>query len=277
MSKLIVVSLIGVPASGKTSFGKKLMQWSTSEKIDFGVVHISFDDTMQIDYQTLNDGDYRKSRMRVLIELEKLLESLKEHGEITESVQLKITSNLKSQNLIIIDDTMHYRSMRRQIRALCRRVECEYFQIFFDLPLSLAIARNAARANQVPESVVKKLFEIMEKPQNERTIWIDQTTTDDELKDKIINRMKNPENLIIAVNSKTPQEQSLIHQADLMTRKLLNIKIKSLIVDGKELSIVSQHLNQARKKFIEDLRQGRVYADDVESLELMFESCLKLN
>lgn len=270
-NKLIVVSLIGIPASGKTSLGHKLLDWSVRGDVECGILLISFDDNMEMNYDKIADGDYKVARMNLLGEIEKLLEELKSNGTCQKST-LKFTANLKSTNLIVLDDTMHYRSMRQQIRALCRRVECEYFQVYLDHPLELAIQRNSMRKNRVPELVIEKLSKIIEKPQNDRTILICETTSDDDLKTQLADRLTSPENLQVFV--KTPKEQSLIHQVDLTTRKLLNAKIKSFTAD-QDIPAISQHLNRIRKIFINDLRSAKIYAEDLDTAILLFESCIK--
>lgn len=271
MSKLIVVSLIGIPASGKTSLGHKLLDWSVREEVECGIVLISFDDNMQMNYDEIADGDYKVARIRLMRDIEKLLKVLNVSGTCEKST-LKFKANLKSTNLIILDDTMHYRSMRQQTRALCRRVECEHFQVYLDCPLELAMQRNVMRKNQIPELVIEKLSNIIEKPQNDRTILISETTSDDDLKTQLEDRLTSPENLQVFV--KTPQEQSLIHQVDLTTRKLLNGKIKSLTA-GQDISTISQHLNRIRKNFINDLRSAKIYAEDLDTAIFIFESCIK--
>jgi tRNA uridine 5-carbamoylmethylation protein Kti12 len=269
MNKFIVISLIGIPASGKTSLAKKIVEWSKNDMIESGVVRISFDDHLNLNYGELSEGDYKKSREELLWKIEKLVK-----GEVT-NFNIQYLKQYVS-NLIIIDDTMHFRSMRQRIRALSRICNCEYFQIFIECQLEVALMRNSQRDCKVPSSVITKLNEILEKPINPRTIKVDLTTTDEELLTLLRDRIKSPENLEIFVREKLQQQQSLIHEADLITRKQLSAKILSL-KSHPNLSKISADLNRKRKQFLDDLRTMKTYADDVDSSQSLFEKYLILS
>jgi tRNA uridine 5-carbamoylmethylation protein Kti12 len=75
--------------------------------------------------------------------------------------------------LVILDDTMHLRSMRRECWQLARAVSSAYVQICVVCSLKQALNRNAQRplASQIPEHVIAKAATSFEDPQNSSCEW----------------------------------------------------------------------------------------------------------
>jgi len=78
--------------------------------------------------------------------------------------------------VVLVDDTMHYRSMRREVQRIAGRCEAAYLQVFVDAPLDVALARNAQRRSRpvggssslprsaLPDAVVARAFSALERP-----------------------------------------------------------------------------------------------------------------
>lgn len=271
--QVIAVSLIGIPASGKTTLAQRLIELSRKCSLDVSIVVISFDDYIQIDYSDATQGDYKRMREELLTKIENLIMTLKktdrwEDVKLLDSTKLKLKPNRPV--LVIFDDNMYFRSMRQKVRAICRKTQCDYFQIFVKTTLSEAILRNESRKAQVPEEVIRKMFEKLETPQNSRTIELEAEIEDDLLLLMIKERIGNPENLELPPPPQELQLQSLIHEADIQTRKELTNKIKDLKASGANIAQVCLELNRKRKEFLDDLRAQKLNPPDTDSLRAAF-------
>lgn len=283
MKKLIAVSLIGIPASGKTCLAHKLVEISRNQQLDASVIVISFDDFIKINFSEITTGDYKQSREQLLQKIENLIKMLRDYNEdcwldklTTSQLQLESRSfNIApgcATSLIILDDNMHYRSMRQRIRSICRNMNCAHFQIFIECQLDSAIQRNRNRSSPVPESIIKEMFQKIEAPQNPCTINITYESSDDDLLDMINDRIKCSEDLEEQLSF--PQQQSLLHEIDIITRKELNARIKAL-KPCEYISSTCEILNGKRKEFLENLRTQRLSnTADVESLREAFQRYL---
>lgn len=270
--RLIVVSLIGVPASGKTTFAHNLVEMSKEESLPVGVITISFDDNVKMDFSDIAEGDYKRQREELLLKIEELIHGVN-INRWSEIQGLKFNHNMKLHQpiLIVIDDNMFYRSMRQRVRAMCRKLQCDHFQIFLDTPLAIAVRRNINRDLSVPESIVVKMFNQLETPTNPRTIKISGNIKNDDLLLMLNDRIANPEKLEEPTEQqKIQQLQSLIHEMDLITRKELRVKIQSLKTK-ENLATTCATLNQKRKEFLDNLRsQNLENSADLDLLRKAF-------
>lgn len=279
--QLIAVNLIGIPASGKTTLGLKLVELSKKNLLGSGVIVLSFDEFIKIDFISIKEtGVYKKCREKLLENIEGLIKRLHESDQgrwneiLSSNQELKIDQShyhieLDAPTLIIFDDNMQFRSMRQRVRAMSRTFQCQHFQMFVKSTLEDAKNRNSLRANPVPESVIEKMFHNLEEPANPRTIFIDRILTDAELLSKLHDRIENPEKEQVEEPKSPQQQQSLIHEIDIFTRKEISSRIKD-IKGKKDFSKCCETLNRKRKEFLEDLGKQNLDAIDVESLRAAF-------
>lgn len=275
MNRLIVVSLIGLPAAGKSSLAHNLLDMSRSKFLKSSVVVISFDD--YINFGEL--ADYKHQREALLDQIESLLLHLNESecnwGNILTTHQLKISQsafNLTEHcvTLIVLDDNFYFRSMRQRVRAMCRNMHCQHFQIFVKSSLYNAVQHNLRRSNSVPEAIIKKMHQQLEEPVNPRTIIYERSLAVHALIEMLHDRIKDPERNVEQQDQRDIQIQSAIHQLDIITRKELSSKIQSL-QSTENFSAVCKTLNERRKIFLEDLRTKQLESADVESLRAAFQ------
>lgn len=275
MNRLIVVSLIGLPAAGKSSLAHKLVDMSRRKLLQSSVVVISFDDYINLDEL----GDYKHQREALLGQIESLLlhliESVGHWGSILSTHQLMIPQtgyNLTAHcvTLIVLDDNFYFRSMRQRVRAMCRNIHCPHFQIFVKSSLDDAIQNNLRRSNLVPEAIIKKMHLQLEEPVNPRTIIYERSLEDHDLLEMLHDRIKDPERNDEQEDQRDIQIQSAIHELDIITRKELSSKIQSLR-STENFSAICKTLNERRKMFLEDLRTKQLESADVESLRVAFQ------
>jgi tRNA uridine 5-carbamoylmethylation protein Kti12 len=282
--RFIIVSLIGIPASGKSTISMKIHKLSKENLLNTNVIVLNFDELIRIDFANITDGDYKKSREVCFIKIENLIGKLKTETfsnwmKIIASDELKIPQNsisLSSENpvtMLIIDDNMYYRSMRQRARQICRACDCKHFQIFMKSSLADAIARNSKRCSNVENSVIEKMFNDLEVPENTRTIFVEiENFNEEKFQAELKDRIDNPE-VLTEEHQKEPQEQSIIHEMDLVTRKEIGSKMQEVkgTVNKKEYS---EKLNLMRKKFMEDVKSGNLTFATVEDLKIGFRKLL---
>lgn len=275
--KLIAVSLIGIPASGKTTLAHKIFEMSTMNSLNAGVIIISFDIYININFSEITEGEYKLQRETLISKTKDLMKLLTENeqhrwSEILTSHELKVhyhNIKLNYPTLVLLDDNMYYRSMRQRVRAICKSLQCQHFQIFFKSSLQEARERNQQRSTQVPDSIIVKMIDLLEPPTNPRTIIINSSLIDDATVLAMLeDRISNPEAVEVS-QPKISQHQSMIHEMDLITRKVLGMRIERLTTKDN----ITKHcetLNRKRKEFLEDLRSQNLDAADLESLRAAF-------
>jgi len=77
-----------------------------------------------------------------------------------------LEQQLEQNQVVVVDDTMHLRSMRREVYALGRARGVPVVVIWLRAPLALALARNSTRvpAYQVEESAIGRIHTALEPP-----------------------------------------------------------------------------------------------------------------
>jgi len=268
--QLIAVSLIGVPASGKTTFARKLLEMSKIDSLHAGVIVISFDDYIRMDFDEVVEGDYKRRREGLMMKIEDLIKNLRSNEHDRWPHDLKPEYNIKPDfpTLLIFDDNNYFRSMRQQVRALCRSHQCDHFQVFFPTKLDDALKNNRLRPSSVPESVIEKMFNAIEAPTNPRTVCM--PLEDCALLQVLHDRIADPENLEApTLPPKSPKQQSLIHEADIITRRELKTRIEASR-SSSNFSNTCTILNRKRKEFLDTLRTQKVEFADADSLRAAF-------
>lgn len=276
--KMFVASLIGIPASFKTTLARRILTMSMQKVLkSVNVVVVSFDDMIKIDFTSLADGDYKQRREEFFNKLEKLLCKFKDDQEILSSEIPSDSFHVTPENtstLFILDDNMYLRSMRQRSRKLCKNCNCEHFQIFMKCSLETALKRNSQRINSVDKLVIEKMFNDLEIPSNSRTITIDEAPIfdDADLLRDLNDRLSIPETLT-EEPQKIAQDQSIIHEMDLITRKELSLKIQEL-KSTVDMNRISLKFNAMRKQFMDDVRDEKLKFASAEELKIAFRNLL---
>lgn len=275
--KLFVVSLVGIPASGKSTLARRIVRMSREGALAVNAVVVSFDNLMRIDFASLSDGDYKQIREEFFNKLEELLLKFKDNSEILSTEIPPDSFHVAPANtstLFILDDNMYLRSMRQRSRKMCRNCKCDHFQVFVECPLEVALERNPKRINSVDSLVIEKMFNDLEVPSNPRTITItiEAPIADVDLLSDLNDRMSIPETLTEEPH-KVAQNQSIIHEMDLITRKELSLKIQEL-KSTDNLNRISLKFNAMRKQFMDDVRSERLNFSNLEDLRSSFRSFL---
>jgi tRNA uridine 5-carbamoylmethylation protein Kti12 len=284
--KFIIVSLIGIPASGKSSLSHVISRMSAENSLNANVITLNFDELLEIDFGRISDGDYKKSRENLIARIEAMIRSLTSEPETSKwaplIAKLRVPSKFitisgpgNPHTLVILDDNNYYRSMRQRARQLSKNCKCEHFQIFAKSAASDAIERNKRRESAVDVAVIEKMFNDMETPINARTISVEIERLDEEaFLCQLRDRIERPEELTEEACVRVPQDQSIVHEVDLMTRKEVGELIKEGGGDGN-LRDISSRLSEKRKEFMNDVRSGKMELSDVDTMRMAFRKFIK--
>ena len=132
-----LICLVGLPASGKTTFAYHLK--GTIEKIieNFNVIIIDPDKIR--DQLSPNKFDHSKEQI------------------VREKNFKAINTSLKDNNIVISDDLNYYSSMRHDLKEIADRLDIKFFIIHIATPLKTCLNWNKKRGKPIPNRVIKKV------------------------------------------------------------------------------------------------------------------------
>ncbi|XP_013117133.2 L-seryl-tRNA(Sec) kinase [Stomoxys calcitrans] len=267
MEQICIVALIGLPAAGKTSFSKLLLE---TENVPFSILHICFDNFLKCSDD--NATSYRLQREEVLKFLADTIESLKNINELVANIpNLKYCSYRdcgSRQLLIVCDDNNYYASMRYKLFQIARKFCISYGQIYFECNLATTMERNASRdaSVRIPENVFHKMVLNLECPDVQKNYWEENTFTlhtEDCLKQQFIfsniirflNKLfDNPLKPTEANSKHAPTKQSLVHDLDLVMRKRIGSSVNAIAKCNK--GRLAFELNNKRKEILKEFQDN---------------------
>lgn len=285
MNKICLTVLVGIPGAGKTTFCQKFSAYLVEKSSAVGLIPICFDKFIKLDSSfDLESGCFKAKRRELLNCLEKLIEGVKFSDQecidrVNEDLFEKFNANIprdldltanEKLYAILIDDNMYYRSMRYEVFTMARKQGTGYVQMFFNVSLPEAKARNAARPNPIAEEIISRMWIKLERPNVSFYKW-ERNTLEllgnlgefARLEQAIIDCGSNPEKPPEANAEKQPIEQSVVHKLDLLLRKAVGdvMKDRKKIVDDQELKLLSNHLSARKQVVLDEFRAGLLEID----------------
>lgn len=243
----LLVVLCGLPGSGKTTIASGLAK--TAQANGFSVRLIHFDDALRDSCEGFDPKTWKETRTRCMKEAEEAL---------------------RSNNIVILDDTMHYHSMRIQCWKMARRYGACYAQIYMDCGFDVCCERNARRKEitRVPEHVMDRMKQVFEPPRvassrypwDERTCVVPrhQKSIDDVWTD-VLDSWNAPAPPLreaeIESAMKRSTHESWLHQLDIVTRKILG-QYLSTVEEGTRKRFYAESMNKERKLLLASSRQS---------------------
>jgi len=134
-----LICLTGLPASGKTTFAKKLKSIIIKEQDKFGVEIIDPD----VIRSAIIEGSFDPEKEE-LVRIKNLN---------------KIEHNLRKNKIVISDDINYYTSMRHELKAITHKIGCNFFIIHISTPLEVCLKWNKKRGKPIPDDVILKIAE----------------------------------------------------------------------------------------------------------------------
>lgn len=195
---ICINNLVGLPASGKTTFAQQLIEYSNKNpnQFSFSIIHLCYDDFIKLDkvmiknrcennklINYLNNKQYRKDRFNLIILLKQIIYDIKNcNNNFTESknvifkefpyinidnIEIKFPKQheLCKNYLLIIDDNMYYKSMRNQILNIAKQENIGYYVTYFEIDLDNALESNRLREQHcIPNEFVEKMYKKFDIP-----------------------------------------------------------------------------------------------------------------
>lgn len=288
-SQSCMLVLCGIPGSGKSTVAAALA--TAAEASGTLVTLVDFDKQAGSLIEEFDPEKWKNDRATSLEAVYQALDSLKRNISNSDVAIATTTSSSTndrtiqtSNHLLIVDDTMHYRSMRAECWRIARATGAAYLHAHIKCPLETALERNQQRppGQRVPEEVLRRTAAIFEPPEENQHFSYDSDRYKVvlDIEDSLLMKengsdlrsIRNGQALWSQVEAAwgppTPAPfdekadearvsearkitaESLLHHVDVQTRKCLTeVLSSSTAAGGKE----------RRKKIAEDLNRERRY------------------
>jgi tRNA uridine 5-carbamoylmethylation protein Kti12 len=163
----LVLCLCGLPGSGKSSVAKKIKKRAYLEGLECHLLSMDEFERRRIDEGrtgSVDRDDYEETKGRRFGP-----ESWKRAREdCFERLREVLSEDEMRNGIVIIDDTMHYKSMRRECYRYAREFRAAFVVLFVDTEAEVCWERNSARSDEdvlkVPRDVFERLETVFDKP-----------------------------------------------------------------------------------------------------------------
>ena len=132
-----LIILVGLPASGKTTFAVKL-----KEKLESDFQN----DVKIIDPDVIRDKAFPNSF------------DFKNEPQIREKNIQSVRKHLTKGHTVISDDLNYYSSMRHDLKLIADSLNIKFYIIHISTPLKLCMKRNKKRGKPIPNKVIKNIY-----------------------------------------------------------------------------------------------------------------------
>ncbi|KAL8570407.1 hypothetical protein ACOMHN_035825 [Nucella lapillus] len=178
--------------------------------------------------------------------------------------------------LVLVDDNMHYSSMRYQYCQLARKYDAGLCILNVSCPLEEALQRNRSRTeDRVGDNIITLMHQRMETPDPDKRPWekysatVSGTSVFDvqrvvELVQQALRDPQRPcpeEDTEGKVISRYICSTNAIHQADQILRRCVSLHMaeaKGAGLSSEEMKTMSAEMMKLRTTILSDLRQGKV-------------------
>ena len=190
--KLLCI-LIGIPASGKSTFIHSFKSYLESTESNLNLICVEFDAFLPRDTRCQAGGSpdetfiWKKHRDFLREQIDSFLGYPfgecpdKQFSDLLIS-QLHTDFNNKAI-ILVLDDTFHYRSMRYEYYRLARKHRTGFLQLCFETSLEECIVRNKAREHSVPEQAILNIHGQLSNPAGSVFKWEQETIKIDTAKE----------------------------------------------------------------------------------------------
>ena len=138
-----LICLVGLPASGKSTFANKL-KIALKKRFDNKDVKIIDPDIIR---QILTPDKFNHEKEHIVRN-----ENLKE-----------IKEELEKGNIVVSDDLNYYSSMRHDLRNIAATLKLKFFIIHITTPIEICMKWNEKRGKPIPNAIISKISEKFDK------------------------------------------------------------------------------------------------------------------
>jgi len=132
-----LIILVGLPASGKSTFALKLK----------GKLESVFQNKVKIiDPDVIRDEDFPNNF------------DFKNEPQIREKNIDSVRKHLNKGQIVISDDLNYYSSMRHDLKLIAVGLNLQFFIIHISTPLKFCLKRNEERGKPIPNKVISKIY-----------------------------------------------------------------------------------------------------------------------
>jgi len=227
-----LIILVGLPASGKSTFAFKLKE----------ELELKFHNNVKvIDPDIIRDKVFPNSF------------DFKNEPQIREKNIQSVRKYLNNDYIVISDDLNYYSSMRHDLKLIADSLNIKFYIIHISTPLRLCVKRNEERGKPIPNEVIKNVYNKFDNFNKYKwdtpyeTYDITQTRDIVQFIEKLINKIAL--NLQEQIKCKDPLKKipspSIQEKIDLITRKYVGELLKN-----PKYHISKEAILEHRKSFI---------------------------
>lgn len=256
MSKRILICLVGLPASGKTTLSCELIKRTTN----YNIQHVCYDSHIKKVDHSADPTAWSKARQ-----------------DVNNSI-ISMINSTKQDLVILLDDNFYYRGMRKEVYHIAQKTACVFGQLIFPVDTQLACEANKDRTGSiVTSSTIDKMAKLIEYPSEawERHVYtlpklllLDETSlkcrTDEA--DRFINYLRTLEPEVNPADEELRREterqkslDNLGQQCDIILRKYTSVRMKADRTLG--FSLPYQVYSDAKSTVLEKVRTGEISVD----------------
>ena len=157
MYRNVLICLLGLPASGKTTFCREIIQKVGAHHI----IHVPFDRYLPLVNHSVDRTAWNTARNDIRNRVESFLSG--KPSEITCPVCL--AEPIKCNHILLLDDNFYYRSMRKEYFHLAQKYGCVFGQVVFNTNTENCIQNNRNRSDSfVSTKTIVKMANLIESP-----------------------------------------------------------------------------------------------------------------
>lgn len=289
-ARALAVVLCGVPAAGKSTLAVGLERAAGAGGI--ACLRVSFDEVVAAgatESEPPPDFDPVEWRRERVVALGQVEAALQKGGA---SAGLALPGAGSPGLVVIVDDNMFYRSMRRVIFRMCRQHASAFLVVHLRVSPGVAVERNRARAGRarVPDAAFQRMVAAFQPPASGGCGWerhaleVDASVPVDP--DAVWERVRGawgpaPPPAVTAEARAALREaglagnlSSLVHAYDLWSRKAVRACVQSL-ENPRRRGEAAGRLNSARAELLQRVRHSAMHTakDPDELLESFCLAC----
>ncbi|MFX1504122.1 MAG: AAA family ATPase [Promethearchaeota archaeon] len=215
-----LICLVGLPASGKSTFAKAL---KIGLKKKFDKLNVKIVDPDIIRYN-LTPDEFNHDKEQII---------RKENLNI-------IRRELEKGSIVISDDLNYYTSMRHELKIIAEMLDLMFFMIYLATPIEICLKWNDNRGNPIPNTVINKI--------NERIDEFNKYKWD--IPDLVYDLSKDIDlNYIINETLAKIQEK----------REINNSKLEAVVLDNNLKNFDNESLDKITRIYVSSLLHNSTY------------------